>query len=432
MKQSLNIGIIGGGITGLTLAYYLSKNGHHPMVFEKDSEIGGLIGTINVCGSRLEKYYHHIFSGDKHTLELIEELGLSKQMDWLKSSIGVFYKNKTYPFSSPIDLLKFPYLNLFDKFRSGLSTIYLQRCQKWEKFKEKKASEWIKKHMGKNVWEVLWRPLFQGKFGKYSQDIAMSWFWARINCRSAAKIGGEKLIYPRNSYQEIIDKLSDKIVENKGKIIFNSSIEKLIPGKEEKIDLVVGTERYNFDLVLSTIAPPLLSCIIPDAFRDFKKQLSEVIYIGNVSTILILKEKLTNYYWTNILDRDISFAGIIEQTNFVVPSHYKNKHIVYISHYTPVDSEYFIADNKELLNKYLVSLNKINSRISSILEDVLIFKYPYAQPIIFSGRPYEILQFQTPIKNLYQLSMAQIFPEDRGVNIAIREAKKLVNFILRY
>ena len=76
MEKPLNIGIIGGGITGLTLGYYFSKNGHNPTIFEKKSDSGGLIGTFETCSAHLEKYYHHIFTSDKHTIELIEELNL--------------------------------------------------------------------------------------------------------------------------------------------------------------------------------------------------------------------------------------------------------------------------------------------------------------------------------------------------------------------
>ena len=430
MKKSLNIGIIGGGITGLSLGYYLSKNGYRPVIFEKDSELGGLISTFELYGARLEKYYHHIFTGDSHTVELIEELGLSGRIDWLKSSIGLFYKGKTYPFSTSFDLLKFPHLGLLSKLRFGLGTIYLQQCKKWEKFKDKKAPDWIKKYMGKEVWQVIWQPLFQGKFGKHYQDIAMSWFWSRIYVRSAAKVKGrEALGYPKNSFQEIIDRLVDKIVENNGKVFSNKPVEKILASEKPGINLVSKGKAHNFDLVLSTVAPPILARLVPDNFKDFKKQLSEVRYFGNVSTILTLKEKLTDCYWTNILDNDIPFTGVIEQTNLVAPSRYKNKHIAYISHYIPSDSAYFTADNKKLLDKYLVFLERINPKTRSILEDVIIFKEAYAQPIITTDYPKKILQFQTPVKNLYQLSMAQIFPEDRGIDIAIREAKKLVNLI---
>lgn len=431
MSDKKKIGIIGGGISGLVLGYYFSKNGYSPVIFERDLEPGGLLSTVKLGGVRLEKYYHHIFTSDKHTLDLIEELGLSKQISWLESSITLFYKEKIYPFSTSFDLLKFPHLNFLSKLRLGLGTIYLQQCKKWEKFKGKKASDWIKKYMGKEVWQVIWQPLFQGKFDEFYRDIAMSWFWARIHSRSAAKFRKKELLgYPINSYQEIIDLLISEIIKKGGRILLKKSVEKLLYKNEKGISLVADGEKYNFDLVISTITPPLFSEILPDNLENFKKQLSKVNYLSSISAILVLKEKLTDCYWTNVLDNDMPFTGIIEHTNFVSPSKYNNKHIVYVSHYTS-DSSYLNANDKELLNKYLSFLKRINPAIESALEGFLIFRDRYTQPVITTDYPYKLLQFETPIKNLYQLSMAQIFPEDRGVDAAIRESKKLVDFIKR-
>lgn len=431
MNKPLNIGIIGGGITGLVLGYYFSKNGHRSTIFEKDSEPGGLLSAVKICGRPLEKYYHHIFNSDKYTVELFKDLVLSEQIEWFRSSIGVFLKEKSYPFSTSLDLLRFPHLSFLSKLRSGLATIFLQHYKNWNNLKNIKASDWIKKYMGEEVWQTLWQPLFQGKFGEHFNDIAMSWFWSRIHARSAAKfMGRETLGYPKNSYKEIIDKLIDEIIKNQGRILVNKPIETILVEENQKINLISESEIHNFDLVISTVAPPLLASFLSDDFRDFKKQLRQIVYLGNISAILVLKEKLTDYYWTNILDRDFSFTGIIEHTNLVDSARYQNKHIVYISHYTPLDSEYFVADSKDLLNQYLDDLEKINPRVKATLEDAVVFKAPYAQPVITSDYPYETLEFRTPIKNLYQLSMAQIFPEDRGVDSATREAKKLVDLIL--
>ena len=44
----MKIGIIGGGITGLTSAYLLSQEGHEIFLFEKEKQLGGLIGTFKI------------------------------------------------------------------------------------------------------------------------------------------------------------------------------------------------------------------------------------------------------------------------------------------------------------------------------------------------------------------------------------------------
>ena len=60
----LNIAIIGGGLTGLSAADELSAAGHAVTVYEEQSTTGGLAGSFEVNGARLERFYHHLFTSD--------------------------------------------------------------------------------------------------------------------------------------------------------------------------------------------------------------------------------------------------------------------------------------------------------------------------------------------------------------------------------
>ena len=66
-RRPQTIGIIGGGFTGLTAAYRLLQAGYQVTVFERSHQVGGLAMTFPVTaigGTRLEKYYHHLFTSD--------------------------------------------------------------------------------------------------------------------------------------------------------------------------------------------------------------------------------------------------------------------------------------------------------------------------------------------------------------------------------
>jgi len=62
------------------------------------------------------------------------------------------------------------------------------------------AEDYIKKTMGKDSWDKLWRPPFIKKHGKHSRNIPASWFWARIKKRS------KKLGYPQGGFQALAEK----------------------------------------------------------------------------------------------------------------------------------------------------------------------------------------------------------------------------------
>jgi protoporphyrinogen oxidase len=44
----MRVGIIGGGIAGLTAAHELSKAGHKVVLFEKHAELGGQVHTFTI------------------------------------------------------------------------------------------------------------------------------------------------------------------------------------------------------------------------------------------------------------------------------------------------------------------------------------------------------------------------------------------------
>ena len=78
------IGIIGGGLTGLTAAYRLVKKGFSVSVFEEAKVPGGLASSIDLGNVNLERFYHHIFTSDQHLLDLCRELGLEDLVEWFE------------------------------------------------------------------------------------------------------------------------------------------------------------------------------------------------------------------------------------------------------------------------------------------------------------------------------------------------------------
>lgn len=74
----MRVGIIGGGITGLSCAYYLGKLGVDATVF--DPKPGGTIGTIDIEGCILETGPESWLATKPWAEELIRELGLGDEI----------------------------------------------------------------------------------------------------------------------------------------------------------------------------------------------------------------------------------------------------------------------------------------------------------------------------------------------------------------
>ena len=65
------------------------------------------------------------------------------------------------------------------------------------------------------------------------------------------------------------------------------------------------------------------------------------------------------------------------------------------------------------------------------LDEVYLWKEAYSQPIITKKYSNKIPEYQSPIDGLYVSCMAQIYPEDRGTNYAVKYGKMVANMVLK-
>lgn len=394
--QKKKIAIVGGGLTGLVAGYELSKKGYKVTIFEKENFLGGLASGFKMNGTNLEKVYHHIFKTDREIIGLIKELGLQSRLKWYESSIGLYFDKKMYPFVTPMDLLKFKPLNLIDKFRMGLVAIYLQKTKNWKKFENVTAYEWMKKYCGPNAFEVIWKPLLKGKFHDYYKSVSMAWLWARIHTRGNSKEKVELLGYLDGGFEILIKKLEEKILENGGKIIKNNIID------AQKI-------VKDFDKVIDTT---------PNKKID---------YLGAVNVVFSSKQNLSKYYWHNINDLKSPFLAFIQHTNLVGKKNYKNQNIYYLGTYVPQNHKYFSIDDKEIYKEFFDYLKKIFPEFDQKqITSKFIFKFKNAQHIV--SKKFKVQSYKVG-DNLYRANFSQIYPEDRGMNFAVREGKEIIKKI---
>ena len=393
--NSRKVAIIGAGIGGLTAGYELIKKGYKVTVFEKEKEIGGLLSDFKMAGENLEMVYHHIFKTDKEVIALIEELGLSDKLKWHKSSISLFYNDKFYPFLGVIDLLKFGELNLIDKIRLGMIYILLKFDNNWQKYENITASDWMKKWAGKNGYKVIWEPLLRGKFHQYYDKISMAWLWARIHTRGGSKNdnGEETLGYMDGGFGQINKKLAQNL-----EIKLNTEIKD------------VKKLTKEFDMVIDT------------------RPAKNVEYLGAINLVFSSKQSLSDYYWHNINDLKSPFLVMVQHTNLMGRKNYGGKNIYYLGTYVPQDHKYFKCTDKEIEKEFFDYLKKIKPDfdIKQVIEKKII-RMKNAQHIVTTN--YQKPEYKIE-NNLYQLNFAQIYPEDRGINFAVKEAGKIVKEII--
>ena len=79
----MRIAVLGAGVCGLVAAHRLGREGHTVDVYERWPGLGGQAATFDLGdGTRLERYYHHLFTSDRHIAALYDELGMPDAIEW--------------------------------------------------------------------------------------------------------------------------------------------------------------------------------------------------------------------------------------------------------------------------------------------------------------------------------------------------------------
>lgn len=427
--------IIGGGVAGMTTAYRLNQGGHEVRLFESSPFLGGLVRTFEVGGSRLEAYYHHIFSSDTTIIDLIEELGLGDKLKWIESKVGWFDNDKIYNFTTPKDLALFGPLPPLDRVRAGLMGLKLRNKEDWAEFERITCKEWVEKNVSKKVFEKVWGPLLEGKYGDAYDQVAMAWLWSKVHLRFQSRRGvsqKEYLGYLMGSFQGYIDELERRMRAGGVDIQLGTAVQEITAEDNRATGVVLadGT-RVEADAVVAAVPSLLFKKLAPMLDADYVSKLDHVQWQGAVCMVVTMKHSLSPIYWMNIGDRRMPFLALVEHTNFIGPENYDGNHILYISNYLRPDHEYFGMDEEQLWAIFEPALKRINPAFSSDwVNNKWLFKAPYAQPII--GLEYSKYRpdHRTPVKNLYLETMTQIYPEDRGQNYSIRMGDEVARLVV--
>jgi len=438
----MKIAILGGGFTGLVASYYLAKKKYQVSIFEKEKILGGLASGFkqNNWSWYLERTYHHLFTNDSDILDFAKEIGFNK-IFFKKPETGSLYNNsklksqstswqtklklKTkkyaiYPLDTPIDLLSFPLLSFSDKIRAGATLAFLKLSPFLPFFEKEKSVSFLKKTMGEKGYFILFDELFRKKFGKYAENILLSFFWARIKKRT------KSLGYIEGGFQEFINYL-EKILNNFGvKILKDYEIKEI---KKEKERFIIDNQK--FDLVISTLPTLTITKITQKIFpANFLQNLRKLSYLHALTLILETdKPILEKIYWLNITAPEIPFMILLQHTNFIDKRHYGNSHLAYFGWYLNKDDKLWNIPNKEIFNLVIKNLKLIkNSKFQ--IKNYYVFRASYAQPIFDKIFLKHKPNFFTPIKNFYIANLDMTYPYDRGTNYAVKLGKEIAIKIL--
>ncbi len=428
----MKIGIVGAGVAGLAAAHVLQNHGHDVVLFEGRHEVGGQVVTFPVGnGDLLECFYHHIFTSDTTVVRYIEELGLGGDLKWIEPKNAHFYKGKSFPFVTPMDLVKFTAIPFISRARLGLAALWLRRQHDWKKYEHLTAREWMERAVGTTGYNALWGPLLKAKFSDHADRVGMVWLWGKVYLRFASRksAGVESLGYLQGSFRRYYQGMADRVEANGGTIHLNTPVEGVAIEDGRVKGLRAGGQLHEFDQVLMTVPNILVRRLAPELPPAYMEVLNRVEYQWATCLVLALDRPLTRFYWQSIGD-PLPFVACVEHTNFMSPERYDGNHIVYFSNYVPPDDPVLQMDADQVLDNYLDGIKKLNPRFDrSWIKEKWLFKDPGGQPVITTNYSKSIPDMRTGVDGLYLSNTTQVYPEDRGQNYSLLLGEKVAQMM---
>jgi protoporphyrinogen oxidase len=428
--------VIGAGFAGLTLGLRLAQAGKKVIILESDKQVGGLASDFKLKnGLPLERFYHHWFRHDTSITALIDELGLGSMVKEYPSNTGMYFNKTVWNLSSPLDLLRFKAIGLVDRVRLGIAILLVRRVKDWKKIEHKSIREWLEPLCGTRAYRIVWEPLVTAKFSIFSEEVSAAWMWKKLVLRGStrSKNGVESLLYIDGGFGKLAEAIADRIVSLGGQVICdNKLLEINVDGDTiSQITTLNGGDYHPENLIFTGAPSQLPQLIRNNPYTEWSRKLEAIDYLANICLILLLDRSLSETYWLNVNDPGFPFVGVIEHTNLVSETNYGDLHVVYLSRYIATEHEDYRLPDDKYLSRCIDSLKKMFPEFNDAwIKEHYIWRTPYAQPITTKNYSTLMPSMVTPYKNLFLNSMAQIYPEDRGTNYAVRNAEILAQELL--
>lgn len=306
-----HVAVVGGGISGLSAAYYLQQRGIDCTLIEASPQLGGVIRTEQVDGCLVEAGPDSFIAQKPWALELIREVGLGDEVIGSNDD-----RRKTFvlkggtliplpdgvQFMAPTriwPMVKTPLLSWAAK--AKMATEWLRRPV--ANPPDRTVAEFVRDHYGDEVNEYLAQPMLAGVYGGSPEQLSVKAVLPRFveleqrygsvsrgmtaamaKARKASASTASLFLTLRGGMQQLVDVLVDRIRSDVR--ILQEEVAGL-RRSEDAWELQFAGRQLRADAVILAIPAYRAAQLLSEANPDVVGDLESIPYSSSVTAALI-------------------------------------------------------------------------------------------------------------------------------------------------
>lgn len=403
MRQERTI-ILGGGISGLSLAWKLAQGGIPVTLLEAEETVGGLARTVEQNGCRMDVGPHSFFSEDEEIVRTVLAL-FDGGLEPAGRRVKFYYEGKylDYPLTAGTVLFQMGYLNGIRSVLSFLKSRLIPHRAVVAEGEDETVEDWARASFGEHLYRTFFKP-YTEQFWKIpctelsSRSIPTHTRMSFVNTlkalflKRATRSGGSLVeremlptYYPPSGFGEIADRLATAARQAGAEIKTGcraTEIRKQTDGTVQVCCECNGKqETVEGRRVVSTLAlHHFIRMMGSSAPAEVKAAAEKLDYRAMVALGLVTpKQNILDAGYIYLLNRP--YNRISEMNAFSPQTSPPGKNILMVEMPVLRNSIAWKATKEELFDLCIDSLSEDGFLQPGDVEDLILIKEPHAYPV---------------------------------------------------
>ncbi len=264
--------VIGAGPAGLCAAVYAAEAGHDVIVVEATDSVGGMAGSFEVAGVRVDYGSHRLHaSTDPRFLQRLRSLlGDDLQTRVRNGRIRLAGRWVSFPLQIGPMVRQLP---ASFGLRVGMETLVGMARVEGRAGAGGTFAEEIRRRLGPTVARQFYEPYARKLYGVDADALSAELAHRRVSASSpmavlnqavrARRVSGRTFAYPRRGYGQVAEALAEAAEGAGAQLRFGEAVTTVVPGAAPTVATAAGD--LEADVVLSSMPIPALAAAMGEA-----------------------------------------------------------------------------------------------------------------------------------------------------------------------